>query len=112
MKTKQHFVTIYWLADGAVNIAELSVGLGDPKPLLAELEKATGQTVFDIKESIKKKKEWLAKTYLSSPIVKIDRKVSIGWGSLAPGEYRLISNPIWGGRPRFTFTPRRENLLT
>ena len=112
MKTTQHFVTIYWLADGAVNIAELSVGLGDPKPLLAELEKATGQTVVDIQESIRKKKKWLAETYHSSPIVKIDRKVSIGWGSLAPGEYRLILNSTVVGSAEVYFTLQRESLLT
>ena len=111
MKVSQHFVSIYWLEDGAMKSAEFSAGIGDAKPFLAELSKATGKNNVNIEESIKRKKEWIAKEYYRSPIVKIEKKVSIGWGDLAPGEYHVMFDPSGPGIAEVYFYPAKRSFF-
>jgi len=109
MKSTQHFVTIYWLEDGAMKSAEFTVGADDTKSLLAELNKATGKNIVDVQESIKKRKEWIAREYYRSPIVKIEKRVNVGWGDLAPGEYRLLLVPSEPGFAEIYFYPAKRS---
>jgi hypothetical protein len=111
MKTTRHFVTVYWLEDGTMKSAESSAGAGDAKSLLTELNKATGKNVVDLQEMIKKRKESIAKQHYRSPIVEIDRKVDIGWGSMAPGKYRLILIPGDTSLAEVYFYPAKRNFF-
>jgi hypothetical protein len=90
MKTTDHFVSLYWLEDGAVKSAEFRASGGDTKSLLAELKKVTGRRAEDIQELAKRRQQSIREQFDGAPIVGIDRQVSIGWHSLPPGSYRLI----------------------
>ena len=90
IKTTDHFVSIYWLEDGATKRAEFRASAGDTKSLLAELNKVTGRKAEDIQELAERRQKSLREQFDGAPIVGIDRPVSIGWHSLAPGSYRLF----------------------
>jgi hypothetical protein len=90
IKTTDHFVNMYWLEDGATKSAEFRASAGDTKSLLAELKKATGRRAEDLQELAERRQKSLREQFDGAPIVGIDRQVSIGWHSLAPGSYRLF----------------------
>jgi hypothetical protein len=90
IRTTDHFVNVHWLEDGAAMSAEFRASAGDTKSLLAELKKVTGRRAEDIQELAERRQKSIRKQFDGAPIVRVDRKVSIGWHSLAPGSYRLI----------------------
>jgi len=90
IKTTDHFVSMYWLEDGAPKSAEFRASAGDTKSLLAELNKVTGREAEDLQGSSQERLKLIAERFDASPIVETDRQVNIGWRSLAPGAYRLV----------------------
>jgi hypothetical protein len=90
IKTTDHFVNMYWLEDGASKSAEFRVSSADTASLLAELSKLTGKKAADLQELAERRQKSIREQFDGAPIVGIDRRVSIGWHSLAPGSYRLI----------------------
>jgi hypothetical protein len=90
IKTTDHFVTMYWLEDGATKRAEFRASASDTQSLLAELNKVTGRKAEDLQELTERRQKSLREQFDGAPIVGIDRPVSIGWHSLAPGSYRLF----------------------
>jgi hypothetical protein len=90
IRTTDHFVSLCWLEDGATKSAEFRASAGDTKSLLAELNRVTGREAEDLQELAKHRQKSIREQFDSAPIVGVDRQVSIGWHSLAPGAYRLI----------------------
>jgi len=90
IKTTDHFVSIYWFENGATKRAEFRVSAADTKSLLAELNKVTGRKAEDLQELVRRREKSIREQFDGAPIVGIERQVSIGWHSLAPGSYRLI----------------------
>jgi hypothetical protein len=90
IKTTDYFVALYWLEDGVPKRAEFRAGAGDTKSLLAELKKVTGRKAEDVQEFAEKRRKLISEQFDVSPIAEIDRQVSIGWHTLAPGQYHLI----------------------
>jgi hypothetical protein len=90
IKITDHFVSVYWLEDGAVKRAEFRATTGDAKSLLAELNRVTGREVEDLQQLSQERLKVIAKRFDASPIVENDRQVSVGWRKLAPGAYRLV----------------------
>jgi hypothetical protein len=108
IKTTDHFVSIYWPEDGATKRAEFRASAGDTKSLLAELKKATGRRAEDIQELAEKRRKLIAEQFDVSPIVEIDRQVSIGWHTLAPGQYHLIVLPRENNLAEVYFLPANK----
>ena len=111
MKATDRFVTFCWMEDGAVKNAEFRASADDAKSLVAELNKATGKSVVDIQETIKKRKAYIENAFYSSPIVKIEKKVNLGWSNLTAGDYRLIINPAASGFTEVYFFPAQAGSL-
>ena len=90
IKTTDHFVNMYWLGDGATKSAEFRASTRDIRCLLAEVKKVTGRRAEDVQELAEHRQKSIREQFDGAPIVGVERHVSIGWHSLAPGSYRLI----------------------
>jgi hypothetical protein len=108
IKTTDHFVSLYWLEDGAVKRAEFRASAGDAKSLLAELNKVTARKSEDLQELAEKRRKLIAEQFDVSPVAEIDRQVSIGWHTLAPGQYHLIVLPRENNLTEVYFLPANK----
>lgn len=108
IKTTDHFVNMYWVEDGATKSAEFRASAGDTKSLLAELKKVTGRSAEDIQELAEKRRKSIAEQFDVSPVAEIDRQVSMGWGTLAPGQYHLIVLPRENNLAEVYFLPANK----
>ena len=93
IRTTDHFVSMYWLEDGATKTAEFRASTGDTKSLLAELKMVTGREAQDLQGSSQERLKHIAELFDAGPIVETDRQVNVAWRSLAPGAYRLVVVP-------------------
>lgn len=93
IKTTDHFVSMYWLEDGAVKRAEFRTSARDTTSLIAELNRITGREVEDLQQLSQKRLKIIAEQFDASPLIETDREVKVGWRSLAPGGYRLVVAP-------------------
>src|SRR5579864_5558076 len=93
IKTTDHFVTMYWVEDGATKSAEVRLSTRDTKSLLAELKRVTGRGAEDVQELAERRQKSIREQFDGAPTVVIDRQVNIGWHSLTSGSYRLIVVP-------------------
>jgi tetratricopeptide (TPR) repeat protein len=98
IKTTDHFVNMYWVEEGVPKSAEFRASAGDAKSLLSELNKVAGKKVTarevgDLQELSQKRLRLIAEQFDVSPVAEIDRQVSIGWHTLASGQYHLIVLP-------------------
>ncbi len=108
-KTTDHFVSLYWLEDGVMKSAEFRVGGDNAESLLAALNNdITGAKVENLEEIARTRQKAITDEFASSPVVEIDRQVSIGWNSVAPGQYRLIVIPRERGLAEVYFFPANK----
>ncbi len=91
IKWADHFVSIYWIEDGVMKSAEFRASADDAKSFVAELNEVTGKEVEDLQQLSQKRLKLIAEQFEASPIVDTDRRVNIGWRSLAPGVYRIVA---------------------
>jgi hypothetical protein len=108
IKTTDHFVSLYWLEGGAVKRAEFRASAGDAKSLLAELNRVTARKSEDLQELAEKRRKLIAEQFDVSPVAEIDRQVSIGWHTLAPGQYHLIVLPRENNLAEVYFLPANK----
>jgi hypothetical protein len=105
-KTTDHFVSLYWLEDGVVKSAEFRVGGDNVEFLLAALKNdIAGAKVERLEETARTTQKAITDQFANSPIVGIDREVSLGWNRVAPGQYRLIVIPCERGLAEIYFLP-------
>jgi hypothetical protein len=109
IKTTDHFVSMYWLEDGAAKRAEFRANGGDTKSLLAELKKVTGRNAEDLQELADRRQKLIKEQYDHSPIIEINQQVNIiGWYALSPGQYHLIVVPRENNLAEVHFFPANK----